>query len=136
MRKLLFLSLVSIILIATAGCGILNHQITGNDVVNAFKQAGLEAENAHPMTTGEYGEAPRVCIGTRFLIPSLGQDNGGRIFVCDKPEDRDQLVSYYQGLNKTNSFLFSWVYVKGNIVVQINGDLDGQTAAKYEQAIP
>lgn len=136
MRKLLILSSILILLAINTGCGIMKNQITGNDVVNAFKQAGLEAENAHPMTTGEYGEAPRVCIGTRFLIPSLGQDNGGRIFVCDKPEDRDQLVSYYQGLNKTNSFLFSWVYVKGNIVVQINGDLDGQTAAKYEQAIP
>ena len=136
MRKLLILSSILILLVINTGCGIMKNQIAGNDVVNAFKQAGLQAENAHPMTTDEYGEAPKVCTGTRFLIPSLGQDNGGRIFICDKSEEQDQLVSYYQGLNKTNSFLFSWIYVKGNIVVQINGDLDGQTAAKYNQAIP
>ena len=52
MRKLLFLSLILIILVTTTGCGILNHQMTGNDVIKAFKQAGLQAENVHPMTTG------------------------------------------------------------------------------------
>ena len=136
MRKLLFLSLILIILVTTTGCVILNHQITGNDVIKAFKQAGLQAENVHPMTTGEYGEAPRVCSGTRYLIPSLGPDNGGRVFICDKQDEQNQIVSYYEGLNKTSSLYFSWLFIKGNIVVQINGDLDGDTAEKYDQAIP
>jgi hypothetical protein len=136
MRKLLFLSLILLILVTTTGCGILNHQMTGNDVIKAFKQDGLQAENVHPMTTEEYGEAPRVCNGTRFLIPSLGPDNGGRVFICDKQDEQNQIVSYYEGLNRTSSLYFSWVFIKGNIVVQINGDLDGNTAEKYDQAIP
>ena len=71
-----------------------------------------------------------------FLIPSLGPDNGGRVFICDKQDEQNQIVSYYEGLNRTSSLYFSWVFIKGNIVVQINGDLDGDTAEKYDQAIP
>ena len=101
-----FFLLILIILVTTTGCGILNHQMTGNDVIKAFKQAGLQAENVHPMTTGEYGEAPRVCNGTQFLIPSLGPDNGGRVFICDKQDEQNQIVSYYEGLNQDKLPLF------------------------------
>jgi hypothetical protein len=31
--------------------------------------------------------------------------------------------------------LFSWVFVKDNIVVQINGDLPEEQAKKYEAAL-
>lgn len=50
---------------------------TDNDVVTAFKNAGIEAENPRQMSKDDYGAAPLVCNGTRFFIPSIGQDNGG-----------------------------------------------------------
>jgi hypothetical protein len=111
-------------------------QVTSDDVVAAFKAAGLEAETTRPLTKDDYGLAPYVCSGTRFFIPSLGPDNGGRIFVCDKSEDRDALSNYYTEMGKASAAFFSWVFVKGDVVVQINGDLSEDKARQYEVAIP
>lgn len=109
---------------------------TAQDVVSAFKKSGLEAENPTPMGPKNYGFAPYVCKGVRFLIPSLGEDSGGRIFVCPNAAERDAIAGYYEGLGKKSAALFSWVFVKGNVVVQINGDLEEDKARKYERAIP
>jgi hypothetical protein len=108
----------------------------GEAVVAAFKAAGLEAENSRPMTKDDYGMAPPVCQGTRFFIPSLGPDNGGRIFICENQSVQAALAGYYQALGKSDATLFSWVFEKGNILVQINGALPKTTAQKYESAIP
>ena len=123
------------VLLATIlmGCA---KQVTGEDVVAAFKAAGLEAESTRPLTKDDYGAAPFVCTGTRFLTPSIGADNGGRIFICDSAEDRDLLTNYYTELGKSSALFFSWVFVKENIAVQINGDLPEEKARQYEAAIP
>lgn len=132
MKPKLF-SIFLIITIALTSCG---KKTTGADVVAAFKAVGLEAENISAMTADNYGPAPYVCTGTRFLIPSLGIDNGGRIFVCDNTKDRDALENYYKKMGESSALFFSWVFVKNNIVVQINGDLPEDKARQYEAAIP
>lgn len=110
--------------------------IDGAAVVAAFKAAGLEAEMPFRMTKKEYQLAPMVCDGTRFLIPSLGPDNGGRIFICPNQEDLNLLVDYYNELPRLSAAFFSWVFPKGLVLVQINGDLPEATAHQYEAAIP
>ena len=56
------------------------------DVVDEFIAAGLEAEDPRPMTKDDYGPAPMTAVeGTRFLIPSLCADCGGRIFSFSSP---------------------------------------------------
>lgn len=110
--------------------------ISAEMVIAAFKAAGLEAEDTRPMTKKDYGAAPYVCQGTRFFIPSLGPDNGGRLFICG---DLDQLASlshYYTALGEGSALFFSWVFSKEHVLVQINGDLPEETARKYEAAIP
>jgi len=109
---------------------------TTDAVVAAFKAAGLEAENSRPMAKDDYGMAPTVCQGTRFFIPSLGPDNGGRIFICDNPSFQAAMAGYYQALGSSDAKLFSWVFEKGHILVQINGQLPSAAAHKYEAAIP
>lgn len=109
---------------------------TAQDVISAFKNAGLEAENPTPMGPRNYGLAPYVCKGVRFLIPSLGEDSGGRALACPNAADRDAIAGYYERLGKKSAAFFSWVFVKGNVVVQINGDLEEEKARKYERAIP
>lgn len=127
------ISILSICIIFISSC---TPKITGDDVVASFKANGLEAENTTPMTPQDYGAAPFLCTGTRFLIPSLGEDSGGRIFICDNKEDRNKLAIYYIELGASSALFFSWVYVKDNIVVQINGELPEATAKQYEAAIP
>lgn len=109
---------------------------TGADVIAAFKRAGLEAEAPTRMGPKNYGFAPYVCKGTRFLIPSLGEDSGGRIFECPDDADRDLIARYFQDMGRKSAAAFSWVLVKGRIVVQINGDLDEAIAEKYRAALP
>ena len=61
---------------------------TSQQVVNALKSAGLEAESTSVMTKDDYGLAPLVAVeGTHFLIPSLCSDCGGRIFSYSNPDD-------------------------------------------------
>lgn len=109
---------------------------TGAEVIAAFKKAGLEAEAPTRLRPKDYGYAPYVCKGTRFLIPSIGNDAGGRVFECATDEDRDAIAEHYQRLGKLSATMFSWVLVKGRIVVQINSDLDEEKVEKYRAALP
>lgn len=133
MKKIAY-AMILVMILSACSKGASN--VTGDSVVKAFKDAGLEAENTYQMVKDDYGLAPFVCTGTRFLIPSLGEDNGGRIFVCDNKKDQQLLSDYYNSLGRASALFFVWVYEKGNVLVEINGDLKEETARKYEQAIP
>jgi hypothetical protein len=132
-----FISILALVIFASLliGCGS-GELVTANDVINAFEEAGLEAQQPNKMTKDDYGMAPYVCEGTRFLIPSLGENSGGRIFVCDSKSDLDALQTYYTELGEASALFFSWVFANNNILVQINGDLAEDIARQYEQAIP
>jgi len=109
---------------------------SSSQVVNAFQSAGLEAENARPMTRDDYGMAPMTAIeGTRFLIPSLGEDRGGRILSFASQQDLEQTQQYYVELGRSSALFFSWVFAKDNVLVQINGDLPEDKARQYEAAL-
>jgi hypothetical protein len=128
-------------MIALAACGSSGDDndaaaIAGADVVSAFQEASLEAEGSRPMTPDDYGLAPFVCDGTRFFIPSLGTDSGGRVFVCSDHDELESLKAYYEDLAEGSAVLFSWVFDKGTVLVQINGELDEEAARQYEAAIP
>ena len=105
------------------------------DVVAAFKSAGLEAESPQALTKKDYGLAPYVCSGTRFLVPSLGADKSGRIFICPNADDLALLKDYYDKLGRASAMFFSWTFVKGLVLVQINGDLEETVANKYKTAL-
>lgn len=109
---------------------------TSADVVVIFKSASLEVEEARPLTEDDCGVAPmRAIEGTRFLIPSLCSDCSGRIFSFSSQEDLDLTKAYYEELGKNSAMFFSWVFVKDNILVQINGDLPEEKAKQYEAAL-
>lgn len=88
-----------------------------------------------PMSRKDYGFAPFVGKGTRFLIPSLGTNNGGRIFDVSNASERQGLANYYIDLGKQSAMLYSHVFTYKNIVVQINGELDDAKAKKYQAAL-
>lgn len=113
--------------------------IMGADVLAAFVAAGLEAEGARPMTVDDYGLAPYVCgdDATRFYVPSLGPDQGGRVYVCQDAADADMLARYYEELGKASAMLHSHVMrgAGGRVLVQINGSLDAETAGRYAAVV-
>lgn len=103
--------------------------------ITRFKAAGLEAEMPARMRPKDYGMAPLLCSGTRFQIPSLGEGAGGRVFVCDQPGQTQKIAGYYTALSDLSAAFFSWVFIKGQRVVQINGEMDEATAHRYRDAL-
>lgn len=121
---------------ALAGCGAPKPTgWTPAQVVAAFKAAGLPAENALPLTKEDYGLAPYVGSGLHFFVPTLCADCGGRVFAIENKEERERLQKFYVEMGKQSAVLFSWVFVKDNIVVQINGDLPEAQAKAYDAAL-
>lgn len=105
-------------------------------VVVAFLAAGLEVSNPRPMTFDDYGLVPMLAAqGTRFLIPSVRPDSGGRIMSFANEEDLTIVRDYYLQMATFGAVLFSWVFVKDNILVQINGALPEETARQYEAVL-
>ena len=105
-----------------------------SQVVNAFKAAGLELENPRPMSKPkDYGAAPTIDTeATQFTIPSLGEGGGGHIYSFASEDNLEKMVQYYANASTDN---FSWVYVKDNILVQIDGRLPEEKAKQYEAAL-
>ena len=59
---------------------------SSEEVVLAFKEEGLEVGAFYPFTSP--GLVPQTYTeATRFEIPSLGPDEGGRVFVFENRED-------------------------------------------------
>jgi hypothetical protein len=106
-----------------------------SQVVDAFKAAGLEVENPRPMSKPQdYGAAPTIDIeATQFTIPSLGEGGGGgHVYSFASEDDLEKMVQYYANASTDN---FSWVYVRDNILVQIDGRLPEEKAKQYEAAL-
>jgi hypothetical protein len=105
-------------------------------VLEAFQSAGLEVSNPRAMTSDDYGLVPMLAVnGTRFFIPSVCVDCGGRIMSFSNEEDLTIVRDYYAQMGRFSAVLFSWVFVKDNILVQINGELPEANARKYEAAL-
>jgi hypothetical protein len=135
--RLILLSIISLVFFQSCSADTpAPKKITAMDVYLAFKSAGLEAVNPHALVKEDYGMAPYVCTGGYFALPSLCPDCGGRIFECNNSQDINSLATYYDGLGKIDPSFFSWVFIKGNILVQINGSLPEESAMRYKQAIP
>jgi len=111
-------------------------QWTSGQVIEAFQAAGLEAESAYLMTRDDYGMAPMLAVeGTRFFIPSLCADCGGRVLSFSSQDDLDITEAYYVELGRGSAMFFSWTFTKDNILIQINGDLPEERARQYEMAL-
>ncbi|AIQ63328.1 stress protein [Paenibacillus stellifer] len=121
-----------------SGCSSNNSasSVSLDDVIAKFKAAGLEAENATDITNKTMGMAPmKFEEGKRILVPSLGEDAGGRVFVFKKTSDLEELKSYYDELGKSSAMLFSHTYVKGNVLLQMSGDMEQEQFDKYKKVM-
>ena len=98
--------------------------------------AGLEFANPTNMTKDDYGLAPMSAAeAVHFFLPSLCADCGGRLYSFANVEDLSLMETYYKELGRQSAMFFSWVFIKDNILIQINGDLPEELAKMYEAAI-
>lgn len=109
---------------------------TVDQVAAAFTADGLEFTDPHTMTQDDYGMIPMTAsTGIHFIIPSLCSDCGGRLMSYNSPAELDSVQILYEDLAKQSAMFFSWVFVKDNILLQINGDLPEAQAMEYQAAL-
>jgi hypothetical protein len=108
----------------------------GSSIIAAFQSAGLDVADAKEMTKEDYGQAPFLCSGTQFTIPSLGNDKVNNIFICSTREELTSLKTFYNVRGQGNPELRSWTFSKGTVLVRLDGKLPAEQAKKYEAAIP
>ena len=106
---------------------------TAEQVIQEFRGAGLEVGEVQPQQPDPEMPLPDTYQEhVRFLIPSAGDDLGGRVFTFESPEDLRTVRSYYEGLNDMGgSFCCSYVYDEGLVLVQIPGDVRKEQADEY-----
>lgn len=107
---------------------------SASQVVAAFRAARLEASNPRPMTQEDYAQVPQVATeAIRFFMPSLGGTKGGHVFSFADDADLQTVRAYYQ--NGNSAAKPPWIFVRDNILVQINGELSSAQAQRYQSAL-
>lgn len=107
--------------------------VTTTLLINEFKKAGIEAENATDLPQKEFGNMRKE--GKRILTPKLGEDKGGRVFEFSKKEDLEKAKKYYDDLSNSAPMLFSHTYAKGNFLLQMNGEMKDEEFNKYKEVM-
>ena len=106
------------------------------EVVQAFRDAGLEVGESYPVEQEpgwEERPVPRTYEeATRFLLPSLGEDAGGRVFVFGSETDLHAVRDFYEGLAPSAR---PYVYVEGLVLVQVSNQLPEDEAERYSTVL-
>ena len=106
------------------------------EVVQDFRDAGLEVGESYPVEQEpgwEERPVPRTYEeATRFLVPSLGADAGGRVFVFGSEEDLRAVRGFYEDLASSER---PYVYDEGLVLVQISNQLPEGEAERYGTAL-
>lgn len=115
---------------------------SSEEVVVAFEDEGLEVGDFYPVEEDkDFEKSPTPNTfeeGTRFEIPSLGKDSGGRVFVFEDRENLQVLRDYYRELENMPVFgpsLHSHLYDDGLVLLQINGELPKSEADRYGEVL-
>jgi hypothetical protein len=104
--------------------------------LDAFFAAGLEVSNPRPMISNDYGLVPMLTVEeTRFFIASICADCDRRIMSFVNEEDLVIIRDCYGQMGRFSVILFSWVFERDNILVQLNGELAEADARMYEAAL-
>ncbi|MFO1443661.1 membrane lipoprotein lipid attachment site-containing protein [Bacillus sp. Bva_UNVM-123] len=136
MKKIIVLLLGVFLLTACSNSTGGKEELSTAKVIEAFKEAGLEAEEPKQMTKDDYGMAPMKAKDAQIVkLPSLCDDCNARVFNYEKEKDLDQMKAYYDELGKESAMLFSWTIKHKNILVQLNGDLPEDEYNKYKEVL-
>lgn len=103
------------------------------DVINIFTVNGLEVKDIKPLTAEDYSSLPAKAKEARkFTIPSDHAE--GCILSFERRDDMDKITDHYRTLNKENK-LYSWTFIKDNILVVLKGEIPKVKAGLYKDAL-
>lgn len=133
MKKLSLTFLLSALLVLLVACGGEESSHSTADVIQSFKDAGLEIGDVTDLPSKEYGESREE--GKRIPVPSLGEDNGGRLFKFKDKKGLEQAKTYYDELGKGSPLFYSHTYANGLFLLQMNGEMEDAEFEKFKKAM-
>lgn len=132
MKKFMSLVMVGIMVLLTVGCGG-DKEMNATEYVQAFKDAGLEAENSRDMVSDDFGPLPQdVKSAQIFYFPSIGGTINGHIFVYKNQKDLEQAKKIYDEFGEVFQV---HVYAKGNTLLHLSGEINKDKAEKYNEVL-
>ncbi|MFL2131172.1 DUF1002 domain-containing protein [Ruoffia sp. FAM 20858] len=117
------------------------------EILQAFYDSGLNVMEPKIMTRNDYGIAPllaeeAVSFGAQFAEfvfenedGSIEQFNYGRLFLVRDENDLQTIKAVYDELGKEAAMLYSHTYSKGDILLQMGGDVSDEDFALYTAVI-
>lgn len=105
------------------------------DVFDSFSTAGLEAQNLQREMSVGRGAPARFKDRYVFEIPRIAP-SGGQLLVFENPEDLTAWQDYVTQLRSDTATRRDvvYVYVNGNLLLQVNANLTAQEANAYRDA--
>lgn len=103
------------------------------DVIKHFKDDNLELGEVSDLPNDEFGNIRKE--GKRLLIPSLGADAGGRLFLFENEEDLQKAKSYYDELGNSGPMFYSHTHQSELFLIQMNGEMEDNEFAKYAASL-
>jgi len=107
-----------------------------SEVLAAFYAAGLPADVIRRVPKDErdfsFGGAP--VEATPFQL-GPGPEQRGMIFHFEQAADLERVRAYYVGLGASLPQYRSWLFVKDNVLLQINGDVPQARAEEYAEVL-
>jgi len=132
-----FLSgIILAIVLVVSGCGGSSKEVTTEDVIQVFKDAGLEANDPVVQKAEDLDILPfKPATLVRLSVPSLGEAEGLRIFIFDDKKSLSSAKDYFDKMSETSSLFSSWTATKGNVLIQLSGGVKEEDFKKYEAAL-
>ncbi len=103
-------------------------------MIESFRDEGLEVGEVQAVERSEDRSLiPKTYEEQMsFTIPSSGERSGGRVFTFPSREALDPVSEYYE---EFGGVFASYVYVEGNVLVQIDGDVPEDQADRYGEVL-
>ena len=106
-----------------------------DDLIKRLTENKLEVEQTAPVSEVDYINLPTNATKvTKFYIPSFGEDVGGYILSFEKKNDLEKVRKQYLKLNEMGK-LYTWSFVKDNIILVMAGILPEEKARLYEHVL-
>jgi hypothetical protein len=136
MKKLLGVFLVVLLAVALTACGGSGKSHTADEVIEAFKKAGLEVEDIKDVKPENLGMAPNTHKeGKLFQIPSVGQEVNGKILIYKNNKDLQKTKEYFDEAGKASAAFFSYTIEKDDIFVHLPKFVPEELVEKYKAAL-
>ena len=108
------------------------------DAVQAFQAVGLPIEILQLSKDERDLFSNQVTLQSKqFVIPAQGDPTLARgiIFSFQNEKDLQQVRDYYMALDNSLPQYASWLFVKDNLLLQINRNVPAEVAKQYAEAL-